>query len=189
MGGHQGGAEDGGREVGESSGSRSSATGSLAGSRQRIYSVVRRIPRGRVATYGQVARLANLPGHARLVGYALAALDDRSRIPWHRVVGAGGKIKLRAASGLEQRLRLADGQGAWTRVGAQEEPAEEPEAEPRRRSRQPPQARLEDLYAAEAELPRHARLQKLRSRRACPLYRLDAVLSGLGAEGRIPPHP
>jgi methylated-DNA-protein-cysteine methyltransferase related protein len=57
--------------------------------------VVRRIPRGRVATYGQVARLANLPGQARLVGYALSALDDGSRIPWHRVVNARGRISLR----------------------------------------------------------------------------------------------
>ena len=54
----------------------------------------------------------------------------------------------------------------------------------RRRARQPPQARLEDLPAAEAELPRHAQLPQLRSRRARPLYRLDAVLPGLGAEGR-----
>ena len=71
--------------------------------------MIRRIPRGRVATYGQVARLANLPGHARLVGYALAALDDRSRLPWHRVVNAGGRISPRRDEGPEsvlQRLRL-----------------------------------------------------------------------------------
>lgn len=71
--------------------------------------MVRRIPRGRVATYGQVARLANLPGHARLVGYALAALDDRSRVPWHRVVNARGRISPRREEGPEcvlQRLRL-----------------------------------------------------------------------------------
>jgi 6-O-methylguanine DNA methyltransferase, DNA binding domain len=46
---------------------------------ERIYSVVARIPRGRVATYGQVARLAGLPGRARLVGYALSALTEGSR--------------------------------------------------------------------------------------------------------------
>jgi methylated-DNA-protein-cysteine methyltransferase-like protein len=71
--------------------------------------VVRRIPRGRVATYGQVARLASQPGHARLVGYALAALDDRSRLPWHRVVNAAGRISPRRDKGPEsviQRLRL-----------------------------------------------------------------------------------
>jgi len=75
----------------------------------RIYSVVSRIPRGRVATYGQVARLAGLPGQARLVGYALAALDDRSRVPWHRVVNAEGRISPRrdgSPAATVQRLRL-----------------------------------------------------------------------------------
>jgi methylated-DNA-protein-cysteine methyltransferase-like protein len=63
---------------------------------QRIYAVVRRIGRGRVATYGQVARLAGLPGQARLVGYALAALPDGSDVPWHRVVNARGTVSPRA---------------------------------------------------------------------------------------------
>lgn len=62
--------------------------------RARIYAVVRAIPRGRVATYGQVAQLAGLPGHARMVGYALAALDTDSSVPWHRVVNAQGGISL-----------------------------------------------------------------------------------------------
>lgn len=82
---------------------------SCPGSHARIYAVVARIPRGRVATYGQIARLANLPGQARLVGYALAALDERSRIPWHRVVNAHGRISLRSndgPAGIVQRLRL-----------------------------------------------------------------------------------
>ena len=80
-----------------------------ARSYERIYGVVSRIPRGRVATYGQVARLAGLPGQARLVGYALSALDDRSRIPWHRVVNARGEISARrdgGPAGILQRLRL-----------------------------------------------------------------------------------
>lgn len=79
------------------------------GSHARIYGVVSRIPRGRVATYGQVARVAGLAGQARLVGYALAALDGRSRIPWHRVVNAQGEISLRRDGGpasVLQRLRL-----------------------------------------------------------------------------------
>jgi methylated-DNA-protein-cysteine methyltransferase-like protein len=77
--------------------------------RARIYAVVARIPRGRVATYGQVARLSGLPGQARLVGYALAALPDGSRIPWHRVINARGRISPRRDGGPEsivQRLRL-----------------------------------------------------------------------------------
>ena len=77
--------------------------------RDRIYSVVRLIPRGRVATYGQVAELAALAGQPRLVGYALSALDDESTVPWHRVVNAQGKISLRSSGSgydLNQRLRL-----------------------------------------------------------------------------------
>jgi len=82
------------------------ATGS---SYQRIYAVVRRIPRGRVTTYGTVARLAGLPGQARQVGYALSALRDGTSVPWHRVINAQGRLSLeRAASGagLTQRMRL-----------------------------------------------------------------------------------
>ena len=73
-----------------------------------IYSVVRRIPRGRVATYGQVATLAGLDGHARQVGYALNALPDATAVPWHRVVNAAGRISVRAAPGgeLVQQLLL-----------------------------------------------------------------------------------
>ncbi len=69
---------------------------------------MRRIPRGRVATYGQVAELAGLPGHARQVGYALHALHCESVLPWHRVVNAAGAISLRSVPGfeLEQRIRL-----------------------------------------------------------------------------------
>ncbi|MCA9691294.1 MAG: MGMT family protein, partial [Myxococcales bacterium] len=50
----------------------------------RIYRLVDRIPRGRVATYGQIAAFADLPGRARQVGYALAALPNGSPLPWHR---------------------------------------------------------------------------------------------------------
>lgn len=66
---------------------------------------VRRIPRGKVATYGQVAGAAGFPGCARQVVWAL---QDSSRrgLPWHRVVGAGGRIRLGGANGMEQRLRL-----------------------------------------------------------------------------------
>jgi methylated-DNA-protein-cysteine methyltransferase-like protein len=75
----------------------------------RILAVVRRIPRGRVATYGQVAALAGLPRHARLVGYALHALPDATPVPWHRVLGAGGRVSLDRSpggAGITQRLRL-----------------------------------------------------------------------------------
>jgi methylated-DNA-protein-cysteine methyltransferase-like protein len=78
----------------------------------RIYRVVRRIPRGRVATYGQVAGLASLPGCARQVGYALHALAGDSDVPWQRVVNAGGAISLRGASDaarMQRRLLEAEG--------------------------------------------------------------------------------
>ncbi len=67
---------------------------------QRIYAVVRRIPEGRVATYGQVAAAAGLPGHARQVGYAMYALDDDS-VPWQRVINAQGRVSARAEPGWE----------------------------------------------------------------------------------------
>ena len=75
---------------------------------QRIYAVVRRIPRGRVATYGQVAALAGLPGHARQVGYALHALPDGTAVPWHRVINARGEVSRRSVPGpeLSQRMLL-----------------------------------------------------------------------------------
>lgn len=58
-----------------------------------IYRVVRQIPWGRVATYGQIAELANLPGQARLVGYALYRVSlEQEEIPWHRVINAKGEI-------------------------------------------------------------------------------------------------
>ena len=65
----------------------------------RIYAVVRRIPRGRVATYGQVASLAGLAGHARQVGYALHAMATERPVPWHRVVNARGEISRRSGPG------------------------------------------------------------------------------------------
>lgn len=73
-----------------------------------IWDVVRRIPRGRVASYGQVADLAGLAGHARLAGYALHA-SAADALPWHRVVNAEGRLSLARtdpSSGMTQRLRL-----------------------------------------------------------------------------------
>jgi methylated-DNA-protein-cysteine methyltransferase-like protein len=71
----------------------STSPDSVPGRYERIYTIVSQIPYGQVATYGQVAEMAGLPGHARLVGYALyrVALPDRS-IPWHRVINAQGKV-------------------------------------------------------------------------------------------------
>jgi len=74
-------------------------------SRERIYDAVRRIPRGRVATYGSVARAAGLPGHARQVGYALAALEEETTVPWHRVVNARGEISPRSSDRTAEQLQ------------------------------------------------------------------------------------
>ena len=62
----------------------------------RIYAVVRRIPRGRVASYGQIAELAGIPRHARQVGYALHHLPGDSGVPWQRVLNASGEVAKRA---------------------------------------------------------------------------------------------
>jgi methylated-DNA-protein-cysteine methyltransferase related protein len=59
---------------------------------QEIWNVVAAIPRGQVSTYGAVARAAGLPGRARLAGRALRESPKEMRLPWHRVVGAGGRI-------------------------------------------------------------------------------------------------
>src|SRR3989449_2652726 len=58
----------------------------------RIYRIVRHIPRGRVATYGLVARLAGRPGAARTVGWALSALPEESDVPWWRGLNAAGRL-------------------------------------------------------------------------------------------------
>jgi methylated-DNA-protein-cysteine methyltransferase-like protein len=67
--------------------------------------VVRRIPRGRVSTYGAIARAAGASG-ARQVGYAMHALDSSSPVPWHRVVNAQGRVSLPGSAGVLQRARL-----------------------------------------------------------------------------------
>lgn len=75
-----------------------------------ILQVVRRIPRGRVTTYGAVAARAGLPRQARLVGKVLGGLDADSGVPWQRVVAAGGRIAFPAGSDARARqvARLAD---------------------------------------------------------------------------------
>jgi methylated-DNA-protein-cysteine methyltransferase-like protein len=74
--------------------------------------VVALIPRGRVTTYGQIAALAGMPGQARQVGYALAALEGDIDVPWHRVINARGEISKRSSVEAEQRQRsLLEGEG------------------------------------------------------------------------------
>lgn len=72
---------------------------------ERFYEVVRSIPEGRVSSYGAIARLAGLPGHARQVGYALAALPDEHDVPWHRVVNARGEVSTRRGGHSFERIQ------------------------------------------------------------------------------------
>jgi methylated-DNA-protein-cysteine methyltransferase-like protein len=62
--------------------------------KEAIYLALHHIPVGKVATYGQVASMANLPGAARLVGTTLRDLPEGSNLPWHRVINAQGKLSL-----------------------------------------------------------------------------------------------
>lgn len=80
---------------------------------RRIYTIVRQIPSGKVATYGDVAALAALPGQARLVGYALHALPPLTDVPWQRVINAKGGISIgRACYGADlQQRRLLEEEG------------------------------------------------------------------------------
>lgn len=64
---------------------------------RRIYKVVRKIPRGRVATYGQIAELAGIPGGGRVAGAALKTSQPEDRLPWQRVIGKAGKLRGRIA--------------------------------------------------------------------------------------------
>jgi methylated-DNA-protein-cysteine methyltransferase-like protein len=77
---------------------------------EKIYTVIRKIPRGKVATYGQIAKLAGMGSHARLVGYALHALTPDKKVPWQRVVGAGGKISL-GGEGLSVQRKALESEG------------------------------------------------------------------------------
>jgi methylated-DNA-protein-cysteine methyltransferase-like protein len=70
-----------------------------------IHKTVRKIPRGKVATYGSVARAAGYPGTARQVHWALRAANA-GNLPWHRVIGSGGRILLPDEAGLQQQTLL-----------------------------------------------------------------------------------
>ncbi|KQC06343.1 MAG: methyltransferase [Candidatus Cloacimonas sp. SDB] len=79
---------------------------------QKIYQIVKNIPCGKVATYGQIADLAGFPGQARLVGYALNSLPEELDIPWHRVINSQGKISFAGGSGwYEYQMSLLETEG------------------------------------------------------------------------------
>jgi methylated-DNA-protein-cysteine methyltransferase-like protein len=97
---------------------RPNSGGSPHDTDETIHAVVRQIPRGCVATYGWIAERAGLVRGARRVGRALRLLPDSSRIPWHRVVGAGGRISLpRGGAGAQRQRRLLEREGIVFRNG------------------------------------------------------------------------
>jgi len=73
---------------------------------QRIWAAVRSIPRGRVATYGDIAAIAGMEGHARQTGYALHDLPGGSNVPWHRVINAHGEISERTRGDSHELQRM-----------------------------------------------------------------------------------
>jgi len=77
---------------------------------QRIWSIVAMVPKGKVASYGQIAALAGMPRHARLVGRTLRELPENSKLPWHRIVNAALKISLRSG-GTSQQRKLLEAEG------------------------------------------------------------------------------
>ncbi len=79
---------------------------------EQIWEAVELIPRGQVATYGQVAAYCGIPGQARLIGYALHNLPRGSAVPWHRVINARGMISLSDIDGMyEEQKRLLRREG------------------------------------------------------------------------------
>ena len=78
---------------------------SLSETHQRIWRTVSRIPKGKVATYGLVARWSGLPRRARLVGTALRHVPPGVDLPWHRVINAQGRISLPKTGGAHERQR------------------------------------------------------------------------------------
>jgi methylated-DNA-protein-cysteine methyltransferase-like protein len=75
-----------------------------------VYQLVRKIPRGRVLSYGALARVLKLPGGARSAGRAMAATPSGKGIPWHRVVGERGKILIREPyASLQKKLLESEG--------------------------------------------------------------------------------
>lgn len=78
-----------------------------------VYRLIKKIPRGRVTTYGELARALRLPGGARAVGYAMAATPSGRGIPWHRVIGAGGRIRVPEPYAAKQRKMLETEGISW----------------------------------------------------------------------------
>ena len=85
---------------------------------QAIWNVVARIPRGQISSYGEVARAAGLPGRARLAGKALRLMPEDMNLPWHRVMGAGGRIVFpKGSRQFREQARLLRSEGVVVKDG------------------------------------------------------------------------
>ena len=85
---------------------------------QAIWDVIARVPFGRVATYGEIARAAGYPGRARQAGYALRHMPDDVVLPWHRIVGAGGRIAFpKGSRHHREQVRLLKSEGVVVKDG------------------------------------------------------------------------
>lgn len=82
---------------------------------ERIAGLIRAIPRGRVATYGQIALLAGAPGGARRVAWLLHSSSRTEQLPWHRVIGVSGRISLPPGGGRELQRSLLEAEGVEVR--------------------------------------------------------------------------
>ena len=78
---------------------------------EKVKKVIRAVPRARVATYGQVAALAGNPFAARQVVWVLHSCSETDRLPWHRIVNAGGRISLKPNAGYEQQKKMLEDEG------------------------------------------------------------------------------
>lgn len=86
-------------------------TNSTSSFHQNVIRTIKRIPRGKVATYGQIAMLAGDPRGARQVARALHSSSDKENLPWHRVINSQGRISLPIGSGLEIQRALLEAEG------------------------------------------------------------------------------
>ncbi len=78
---------------------------------QRVITLIKNIPRGKVATYGQIAEYAGSPRAARQVAYILHASSEREDLPWHRVINSKGGISLKPRSGYELQKQMLEAEG------------------------------------------------------------------------------
>lgn len=77
----------------------------------RVWQAISSIPKGRVTTYGTIASLAGLPGRARWIGYLLRTIPKDTRLPWHRIINASGKIAIRTGTGVTLQKALLEEEG------------------------------------------------------------------------------